>query len=62
MIEEFWTLKDSKEECDYMFGGCDFSINDEDIAALKSGKVINFSVNCEYGCTLSYGEKSGEAQ
>lgn len=52
-ICEFWEIVDKKEDCDYMYGGCDFVLTDADIAALKAGKIINFSVNCEYGCTLS---------
>lgn len=52
-IYEFWEIVDSKKDCDYMYGGRDFVLTDADIAALKAGKIINFSVNCEYGCTLS---------
>ena len=49
----------SVKDCDYIYGGCDFVITDEDIELLKSGKIINFSVNDEYGCTLSY--RKGES-
>ena len=47
-------IKNSKDECDYWYGGCDYILTDEDIEILKQGKFINFSVNQEYGCTLSY--------
>lgn len=48
----------STDEADYEYGGEDIIINDEDIELLKSGKILNFDVNMEYGCTLSY--KKGE--
>ena len=52
---------DSLEDADYEFGGEDYIITDEDIKLLKSGKILNFDVNAEYGCTLSYrkGEDHG---
>lgn len=56
---EFVSVVDSFQDCDYIYGGCDFVITDEDIELLKSGKIINFSVNDEYGCTLSY--RKGES-
>lgn len=49
----------STDEADYEYGGEDIIINDEDIELLKSGKILNFDVNMEYGCTLSY--KKGES-
>lgn len=45
---------DSKDEADYECGGEDIIITDEDIELLKSGKILNFDINMEYGCTLSY--------
>lgn len=45
---------DSKDQCDWMFGGGEYLIDDDDIELLKSGKIINFSVNQEYGCALIY--------
>ena len=45
---------DKEEECDYIYGGEDFYLTDEDIMLLKQGKIINFDVNEEYGCTLRY--------
>ena len=45
---------DKEEECDYIYGGEDFYLTDEDIMLLKQGKIINFDVNLEYGCTLRY--------
>jgi len=50
---------DTYEECDYMHGGGDYIITDKDIELLKTGKIINFSVNLEYGCTLAYAKKDG---
>lgn len=44
----------SVEECDFMYGGERFVLTDKDIELLKQGKIINFSVNDEYGCTLQY--------
>lgn len=52
------SVRDSYDECDYIYGGTDFVITDEDIVLMKAGKIINFSVNGEYGCTLAY-EKEG---
>lgn len=45
---------DNTDECDFMYGGERFVLTDEDIELLKQGKIINFSVNDEYGCTLQY--------
>lgn len=45
---------DSTDEADYEYGGEDIIITDKDIELLKSGKILNFDVNMEYGCTLSY--------
>lgn len=56
--EEHIKVCDTYEECNYMHGGGDYIITDKDIELLKAGKVINFSVNLEYGCTLTY-EKEG---
>lgn len=53
MTGELWNIVDSKEECDYIYGGCVFTLTEADIEALRTGKIINFSVNYEYGCTLS---------
>lgn len=41
-------------ECDFMYGGEQYRLTDKDIELLKQGKIINFSVNNEYGCTLQY--------
>lgn len=51
---EFVRVCNSFDDCDYIYGGNDFVITDRDIELLKSGKIINFSVVMEYGCTLSY--------
>ena len=51
---EFINVVDSYDQAEYWYGGEDFMITDEDIELLKAGKIINFSVNSEYGCTLAY--------
>lgn len=56
--EKVW-VRDSYEECDYFWGGNDFILTDEDFELLKSGKILNFSVNGEYGCTLAYKKEDG---
>lgn len=45
---------DDIKDCNSMYGGEAFVLTDEDIELLKQGKIINFSVNDEYGCTLRY--------
>ena len=45
---------DSINDCDFMYGGEQYVLTDKDIELLKQGKIINFSVNAEYGCTLQY--------
>ena len=50
---------DTLDEADYEFGGEDIIITDADIEMLKQGKILNFDINMEYGCTLSY--KKGES-
>lgn len=45
---------DKEEDADWRFGGSTYILTDEDIEALKQGKMINFSVNMEYGCVLKY--------
>lgn len=52
--DEFVKVVDTYDLADYIYGGEDFMITDEDIELLKSGKIINFSINEEYGCTLAY--------
>ena len=46
-------VKDNYKECEYLWGGCDFIVTDDDIELLKQGKIFNFTVNGEYGCTLA---------
>ena len=53
MICDYQWVKDIKE-ADFMYGGEQYTITDEDIERLKNGEVLNFYVNMEYGCTLSY--------
>ena len=48
---------DNIEQADYICGGEDYILTDEDIKVLKDGKIINFDVNWEYGCTLRYEPK-----
>ena len=45
---------DDISECDFMYGGECYILTDADIELLKQGKIINFSVNDEYGCALLY--------
>ena len=52
-IDYAWD-EDEYDNCNYGFGGTDFIITEEDIELLKQGKIINFTVNDEYGCTLAY--------
>jgi hypothetical protein len=56
MISEFEDAKyiDNEEEADWLYGGSEYILTDEDIEALKHGKMINFTVNMEYGCILKY--------
>ena len=54
-----WEWIDNLDDANYWWGGENFIITDEDIERLKSGKILNFDVNGEYGCTLSY--KKGES-
>ena len=53
MIGDFKWVKDDKE-ADFLYGGEQFTITDEDIEKLKNGEILNFFVNDEYGCTLKY--------
>lgn len=40
------------DEADYEYGGEDITLTPADIELLKQGKILNFDVNMEYGCTL----------
>lgn len=62
MFKQRVEVFDSYEECDYEFGGGDYFITDEDIELLKAGKIINFSVNDEYGCTLAYAKEGNDGE
>ena len=53
MNGDFNWVKDEKD-ADFMYGGEQFEITDEDIERLKRGDILNFFVNMEYGCTLKY--------
>ncbi len=53
-VDEDVKIVDTYDQADYWYGGIDIMITDEDIELLKSGKIINFTVNREYGCTLAY--------
>ena len=50
------TIKDAN----FMYGGEIYILTDKDIEILKSGLIINFSVNDEYGCTLQYDAPDAE--
>lgn len=53
MNGDYAWIKDEKD-ADFMYGGEQFIITDEDILRLKSGDILNFFVNDEYGCILKY--------
>ncbi len=36
----------------------DLVITDEDIELLKSGKILEFSINDEYDCAMAYSDDS----
>ena len=48
---------DTLDEADREYGGDDITITKADIELLKQGKILNFDVNMEYGCTLRYVEE-----
>lgn len=56
MISEFEDVKyiDNEEQINWLYGGSEYILTDEDIEALKQGRLINFTVNMEYGCVLKY--------
>ena len=43
-----------EKDADFMYGGEQYVITEEDIERLKKGEILNFFVNMEYGCTLKY--------
>lgn len=45
---------DDLNDADHLYGGEDYVLTDEDIELLKQGKIFNFVVQSEYGCTLRY--------
>lgn len=49
---------DDLTDADYAYGGEDYVLTDEDIEMLKQGKIFNFFVEDEYGCTLRYDKMS----
>ena len=53
MIGDFNWVNNEKE-VDYMYGGEDWLITDEDIDRLRKGEILNLFVNMEYGCSLKY--------
>lgn len=57
MTGDFKWVKD-REEADFLYGGEQFTITDEDIERLKNGEILNFFVNEEYGCTLNYDKEA----
>ena len=58
-MKECGNVIDNLRDAKYLYGGQDFVLTDEDIELLKSGKIFNFFVEDEYGCTLRY-EKDSE--
>lgn len=54
---DFWGSDECKiitdrKDANYLYGGSRFIMTEDDIKALREGKIINFSVNDEYGCTI----------
>lgn len=54
-------IVDSIEKCFFNYGCVDFILNDDDIKALKNGKIINASIASEYAITLRYEESKNES-
>ena len=52
---------DDLTDAKYLYGGEDYVLTDEDIELLKQGKIFNFFVEDEYGCTLRY-DKTPKAE
>ena len=46
-----------RNEADYICGGENYVIDLEDMIQLIDGKIINFDVNMEYGCTLELSDE-----
>lgn len=45
-----------RKDADYIYGGENYVIDIEDMIQLLDGRLINFDVNMEYGCTLELSE------
>ena len=45
-----------KNDADYEYGGDNYVIDIKDMIQLLDGKLINFDVCLEYGCTLELSE------
>lgn len=45
-----------RKDADYIYGGENYVIDIEDMVQLLEGKLLNFDVNMEYGCTLELSE------
>ena len=45
-----------RKDADYLYGGENYVIDLEDLIQLLHGRIINFDVNMEYGCTLELSE------
>lgn len=56
-MEEMWNTIEDIKDAEYLWGGADYVLTEDDLKALQEGKIINFSVNMEYGCTLRVEKK-----
>jgi hypothetical protein len=45
-----------RKDADYMYGGENYVIDIKDMIQLINGRILNFDVNMEYGCTLELSE------
>ena len=53
----------NRKDANWLYGGSRFILTEDDIKALREGKIINFSINNEYGCTLELeGREEDERQ
>ena len=53
MIEELRQFVDTLDEAEYVYGGDDYELTDEDLKLLMEGKILNIGINCnEYGITI----------
>lgn len=49
-------IKESYEDCYYLYGGEDYIITADDLIALLEGKILNTDINMEYGFTIKFSD------